>query len=48
MGSEPKPGEEEGTGVVVPPSHRAGGVVAPSAPLLMKVFQTCCRVLTSL
>jgi len=41
MGSEPKPGEEEGTGVLVLPSHLAGGVVAPSASLSMKVFHTC-------
>jgi len=48
MGSEPKPGEEEGTGVDVPPSHLAGGVVAPSASRLMKVFEFVDEILTSL
>ena len=32
--SDPNPGEEDGTGGVVQPSHRMGGVVAPSVFLL--------------
>ena len=34
IGSDPNPGEEDGTGGVVPPSHRMGGVVAPSVSLV--------------
>lgn len=31
MESGPKPGDDEGIGGVVTPSHRIGGVVVPSA-----------------
>ena len=34
IGSDPNPGEEDGTGGVVQPSHRMGGVVAPSISLV--------------
>lgn len=34
IGSNPDPGEEDGTGGVVQPSHRIGGVVAPSVSLV--------------
>lgn len=34
IGSDPNPGEDDGTGGVVQPSHRIGGVVAPSVSLI--------------
>jgi hypothetical protein len=34
IASNPDAGEEDGTGGVVPPSHRIGGVVAPSVSLV--------------
>jgi hypothetical protein len=34
IGSEPNPGEEDGTGGVLLPSHLMGGVVAPSVSLV--------------
>lgn len=44
MESGTKPGEEEGIGGVVTPSHLTGGVMAPSVRDYISIYTACCQL----